>query len=253
VIAAQPHDDVTYALMGLCQALLGNYRSAITAYERALRTAPATPWYHHNMGHLLDVALGEPRRAEPHLRKAHQLEPNHDEIIASLAHCLARLDHLAEAEELARKAVELCPESREHLRLLRWIESGATSDALEDDEAFDDACDEEAGEEDRVAAEAVRQRFEELMEGAGFTEAQRACAHRLWSDFSAGRRLRVVKPAAYAAAVEYAIAVVHGRRESQASVAKRYGVGKGSVSSRYCEIRDALELQRGDPRYAFGI
>jgi hypothetical protein len=35
-------------------------------------------------------------------------------------------------------------------------------------------------------------------------------------------------------------------------VAKRYGVGKNSVSSRYCEIRDALELRRGDPRYASG-
>jgi tetratricopeptide (TPR) repeat protein len=254
VIAAEPHDDVTYALMGLCQALLGNYRSAISAYERALRAAPDTPWYHHNLGHLLDVALAEPRRAEPHLRKAYELEPHHDEIIASLAHCLARLDKLPEAEALAQEASELCPESREHRGLLKWIAAGAKDDVVLEDDAEDDSSDdEEESEEERVAAEAVRQRFEALMADAGFTDAERSSARRLWSDFSAGRRLRIVKPAVYAAAVEYAIALVHGHRASQAAVAKRYGVAKGSVSSRYCEIRDALELQQGDPRYAYSV
>ncbi len=245
VIAAHPHDDVTHALMGLCQALLGNYRAAIAAYHRALQTAPGTPWYHHNLGHLLDVALGEPRRAEPYLRKAHQLEPQHDEIVASLAHCLARLDKNDEAESLAKHAVKLSPKSRDHRDLLRWIQDGVRvgGDAA--------ACEVDRRVAEPDAVDAVRGRFDELMTEAGFSEGQRACAHRLWSDFTAGRRLRVQKPGVYAAAVEYAIALLHRKKGStQASVAKRYGVATTSLSSRYYEIRDALALRPNDPRYA---
>jgi tetratricopeptide (TPR) repeat protein len=250
VISAHPNDDVTHALMGLCQALLGNYRAAISAYYRALQTAPGTPWYHHNLGHLLDVALGEPVRAEPYLRKAHQLEPHHDEIVASLAHCLARLDKSEEAESLARRAVKLSPKSRDHRDLLKWIQEGDEPiGASADDDGIDDDDDADAD-----AVTSVRERFDTLMTEAGFTEGQRACAHRLWSDFCAGRRLRVQKPGVYAAAVEYAIALLHRRKGvTQASVAKRYGIAATSLSSRYGEMREALDLRPNDPRYAVGI
>lgn len=92
------------------------------------------------------------------------------------------------------------------------------------------------------------------MAQAGFTETQRACAHRLWSDFIAGRKLRIQRPEIYAAAVEYAIALLH-RREgaTQASIAQRYGVAPASLSSRYSEIRSALSLRPADPRYARGV
>ncbi len=254
VIAAHPNDDVTHALMGLCQALLGNYRAAISAYHRALRTAPGTPWYHHNLGHLLDVALGEPKRAEPYLRKAHQLEPHHDEIVASLAHCLARLDKNEEAESLAKRAVKLSPKSRDHRDLLEWIQEADGSARRGTRATLRDKNREQADTDTEDAADAVRDRFDELMSGAGFSERQRACAHRLWSDFSAGRALRVQKPGVYAAAVEYAIALLHRKKGStQASVAKRYGVAATSLASRYAEIRDALELRPNDPRYGVGI
>ena len=50
--------------------------------------------------------------------------------------------------------------------------------------------------------------------------------------------------------VEYAIAKVEGFRDvTQADIAERYGVAPGSISNRYGEIRAALELTPGDPRY----
>src|SRR5690349_14109629 len=57
VIKAGAADDTAHALMGLCQALLGNFDSAVYQYERALLLEPANAWYHHNLGHLQDVAL----------------------------------------------------------------------------------------------------------------------------------------------------------------------------------------------------
>jgi Flp pilus assembly protein TadD len=129
ITRADRADDVVHALMGLCQALLGNFESAVSAYRRALSTMPRNPWYHHNLGHLLDVALGRPEQAEDHLRDAHDMEPLEHEITASLAHCLACLRRLEEARELAEEAVQLEPNNRDHRALLAWVEDGAREDA----------------------------------------------------------------------------------------------------------------------------
>jgi tetratricopeptide (TPR) repeat protein len=125
VVLARGEDDVVHALLGLCHALLGNFRAAVSYYRRALKIAPRNPWYHHNVGHLLDVALATPAQALLHLRSAHRLEPLEDEITASLAHCLATAGELAEARSLADDAVRAAPRNREHRALLAWIDRGA--------------------------------------------------------------------------------------------------------------------------------
>jgi Flp pilus assembly protein TadD len=125
VIRAGAADDTVHALMGLCQALLGNFESAVHHYERSLGLEPSNAWYHHNLGHLLDVALARPDAALLHLRWAHESHPVEDEVTASLAHCLARLGQLREAEDLAREAVDLAPEHDSHASLLAWIRRGA--------------------------------------------------------------------------------------------------------------------------------
>jgi len=125
VTRVKAEDDVVQALMGLCHALLGNYRMAIGHYRRALRASPRNPWYLHNVGHLLDVALSEPERALPHLRSAYEYEPLEDEIAASLAHCLACVGQLDDARARAAHAVRLAPRNRDHRALLAWIERGA--------------------------------------------------------------------------------------------------------------------------------
>ncbi|MGE0789710.1 MAG: tetratricopeptide repeat protein [Sandaracinaceae bacterium] len=129
VIVANPRDDIAQSLMALAQALLGNYRSAVTAYRRALQVAPQNPWYHHNLGHLLDVALNEPRAALPHLELAlRESDPSEHEIAASASHCLARLGRLERARELALRACEEAPDSEDHRALLAWIDAGAPAD-----------------------------------------------------------------------------------------------------------------------------
>jgi len=130
LVQAGAADDSAHALMGLSQALLGNYRMAVAAYRRAIKLAPRNPWYHHNLGHLLDVGLSDSVAALEHLRMAHRIQPEEDEIAASLAHCLARLGQLKEAQLMAQRAVRRSPRNREHAALLEWIKSGAPSNVV---------------------------------------------------------------------------------------------------------------------------
>jgi hypothetical protein len=125
LVQAGAADDSAHALMGLSQALLGNYRMAVAAYRKAIKLAPRNPWYHHNLGHLLDVGLSDSAAALDHLRMAQRIQPDEDEIAASLAHCLARLGRLPEAEGMAALAVRRAPRNREHQALLEWVKAGA--------------------------------------------------------------------------------------------------------------------------------
>jgi Flp pilus assembly protein TadD len=239
VLGHCPDDDILHALMGLCHALLGNYRVAVRSYRDASSLAPQTPWYHHNLGHLMDVALDDPRGAERHLRRAYELEPDHDEIIGSLAHCVARLGDLDEASKLASLAREKGPCNPDHQALLEWVERGAT-------DAPAATATVRRPPSDRVA-ETVQRKMGE----AGFSRAEIEQATQLWSDMQAHCELRVTKPEVLAAALEYAIAVVEQRPGcTQAEVARRYGVAPTSVSARFAQIRNALALRPGDPRYA---
>ncbi|MEM7137314.1 MAG: tetratricopeptide repeat protein [Myxococcota bacterium] len=239
VLAHCHDDDVLHALMGLCHALLGNYRVAVRSYREASHLAPMTPWYHHNLGHLMDVALSDPTNAERHLRRAFELEPEHDEIIGSLAHCLARLGRLEEAKRLAELALDKGPCNPDHRVLIDWINAGAT--------------DVPAGETKvrRPKTDLVVETLQTNMRDAGFSRGEIERARQLWDDMQDRCALRVTKPAVLAAALEYAIGVVERRPGcTQADVARRYGVAPTSVSARFAQIRNALALRPGDPRYA---
>ena len=66
--------------MGLCQAVQGNYRMAVASFRRAVALAPSNPWYNHNLGHLLAVALDAPSEALVYLRKAHSAQPGQEGV-----------------------------------------------------------------------------------------------------------------------------------------------------------------------------
>jgi tetratricopeptide (TPR) repeat protein len=126
-----PEDDIAQALMGLCQALQGNFRMAVHAFRLAARRCPSNPWYNHNLGHLLDVALGQPKEALGYLRRAQHAQPHQAEVSASLAHCLGRLGHRDEALRLTRPLCVRHPEHPDLLALQRWLEHGAPDDVPE--------------------------------------------------------------------------------------------------------------------------
>ena len=127
VLVHRPEDDRGWATLALCQTLLGHYRFAVTAYHHALVGAPRNPWYAHNLGHLLDVALDRATDAIPWLKQASQSAPESGEVAASYAHALARVGRLAEARKVLTRAMKR-GSSREHAALLRWIEQGAPAD-----------------------------------------------------------------------------------------------------------------------------
>ena len=118
-------------MLAFCQTLLGNFRCAATAYRKAIASAPANPWYAHNLGHLLDVALGSPDRALPWLRSAHSAKAENSEIVASYVHALARAGQTGEARAVLERALarfDASPPS-ELEALLRWLDQGAPSRA----------------------------------------------------------------------------------------------------------------------------
>jgi Flp pilus assembly protein TadD len=124
VVNVDPDDDGAWAVLGLAQTLLGNYRYAVASYRRAIALAPQNPWYAHNLGHLLDVALGRPTDAVGLLAEAYKREPKEPEIASSYAHALARAGKLAQAKKVLRRVVAKGA-TAEQMILWRWLEQGA--------------------------------------------------------------------------------------------------------------------------------
>jgi hypothetical protein len=54
----------------------------------------------------------------------------------------------------------------------------------------------------------------------------------------------------YAAAIEYTLSILEGDSVTRAELARRYSVTARAIASRHEEIRDALALEPGDPRYS---
>jgi len=125
-------DDGGWALLGLAQSLLGYHRYAVQAYQRAVRLAPSNPWYAHNLGHLLDVALDLPERAAPLLARALaelrswsrmtkiDLGRAVNEVAASYAHALLRCGDVTAARTAMRDVMRR-PALPEHHELYSQI------------------------------------------------------------------------------------------------------------------------------------
>jgi hypothetical protein len=126
-VLAHREDDRGWATLALCQTILGHYKFAAAGYHRALARSPDNPWYAHNLGHLLDVALDRPADAVPWLKRAHEGAPESGEVAASYAHALARAGGLIAARRVLARAMKR-GSSREHAALFKWLEQGAPAD-----------------------------------------------------------------------------------------------------------------------------
>jgi hypothetical protein len=268
VLTHRPDDDRGWAILALCQTMLGNYKFAVSAYRRALAGAPKNPWYAHNLGHLLDVALGRAKDAVGWLKQAYQSATYSGEVAASYAHALARAGRLAEARRVLARAMKR-GSSREHAALLRWIEQGAPADK-----------DHPLPRPAPVHTIAVRKRddvvpssrrpartpFAAELEGVlarGLSSLpldtkQRMRAKSLGRD-AAGYFVRPGirsgaaargAPDAIAAAIAYAIVYVDHVPLTQSEVAACFRVSVASLRGRFGELRTHLDLLRGDARYA---
>lgn len=124
VLQFHDEDDGAWAVLGLAQSLLGNYRFAARAYERALAIAPDNPWYAHNLGHLYDVALNRPHDALPLLAQATEAQTGEADIAASYAHALARCGKLVLAKKILKRAIRHGA-TADQMALWRWLDAGA--------------------------------------------------------------------------------------------------------------------------------
>lgn len=253
-------DDRAWAVLAFCQTLLGNFRAAATAYKKAIACAPSNPWYAHNLGHLLDVALGEPVRALRWLRSAYDAKADNSEIVASYAHALARAGHIDEARQVLERALDRFP-SRELDALLRWLDQGAPSRPRR--ARREKVAEPVAPREPKVGPTPKRlaRVLERGLSHLPLDPQQRERALALARDAlppqmsgqvsrppSGSRRTDDV--AGLAAAVAYAIVYIDHLPLSHAEVAAPFRVAVARLRGRFAELRAQLDLIPGDARYA---
>jgi hypothetical protein len=288
VTAERPDDDRGWALLGLSQTLLGHYRFAVTAYQKALACAPRNPWYAHNLGHLLDVALDRAGDALEWLQAAYAdaAELGHSasgDIAASFAHALGRAGKVSEAKRVLVRAMK-GGASREHEALLKWLERGAP--AAEDAGGPSGAPSSEKqmrAATKRVRADAPSPRstaslrravdaaLSRGLERLPLDDKQRARARELAQATGGGtavagsvaapggaRSTPEAKAAAtgarsVAAAIAYAVVFVDRVPLTPAEVAATFRVSPAALRGRFGELRARLDLTPGDTRYATRI
>ena len=282
-LAWRSDDDRAWAVLAFCQTLLGNFRCAASAYKKAIACAPANPWYAHNLGHLLDVALGEPKRAIDWLRLAYQAKSDNSEVVASYAHALGRAGRIEEARiilERARGRVD----SRELDALLRWLDQGAPSRARREGEPARAKRRPPSATPKRLARVLARglshlpldprQREQALaLARDALPEPRRKRSANDANDATGTDNVARLRPAharsggvrasdassatgpeqdvaGLAAAVAYAIVYIDHVPLSQAEVAAPFRVGVAHLRGRFAELRAKLDIIRGDARYA---
>ncbi len=254
-LAEDAGDDRAWAVLAFCHTLLGNFRCAVSAYERAIACAPENPWYAHNLGHLLDVALGEPVRALEWLASAYETKSDNSEIVASYVHALARAERIQEARRVLDEARGRF-ESRELDALLAWLDQGAPSRPRREKRGRSTTATPRRLE--RVLTQGLshlpldpRQRERAL--ALARDALPRPAETRAKADegaTSSTPRASDADLAGLAAAVAYAIVYVDHVPLSQAEVAAPFRVGVARLRGRFAELRAKLDIIRGDARYA---
>lgn len=239
-------DDRAWAVLAFCQTLLGNFRCAVTAYKKALACSPGNPWYAHNLGHLLDVAIGQPVRAVAFLRAAHAGKPDSSEMAASFAHALARSGRTEEARRVLSAGLARHP-SRELSALMRWLDQGAP--ALRTTGLRSSRPPGPRRRSPRLVR-VLSQGLESLPLDSRQRTRALALARDAAAAFQPPPRASAEELACLAAAVAYAIVYVDHVPLSQAEVAAPFRVAVARLRGRFAELRAKLDLMPGDTRYA---
>ncbi len=104
-LLTRTEDGRAWGALGLALTVLGHPRAAARAYRRALRLVPDDGAYLHNLGHLLDAALGRTAAALPLLGRACRLLPRDREVAASYALALSRSGDVVRARRTLARVV----------------------------------------------------------------------------------------------------------------------------------------------------
>jgi len=266
VLAARPSDDGAWSILGLCHALLGHYRCAAAAYRRALELDPASAPYAHNLGHIIDVALGRPNEAIPWLKAAYHGTGGRSDVAVSFAHALGRAGDLVAARRVAERALST-PDgghAREHLALARWIKEGAPWRPSEP--TLLPRCPPARPEVATWGRRAARGTVDSgassgrglettLLRGMARLPLDARQRHRACAIASDPTLLPGVAPDAaalprLAAAIAYAVAYMDRVPLTQADVAACFRVSVPALRGTFKLLRSRLDLLPGDARFA---
>ncbi len=229
-----PEDDAGHALMGLSQALQANYRMAVSSFRRAVAISPANPWYHHNLGHLLDVALSRPHDAVVHLQRAFRAQPSQEEVGASYAQCLGRLGRCAEGVEIVATLLQRHPRHTELLALKSWLERGAPAGARGPSAlAKSQAHRPQISDDPRSV---IRGTLAKLGRSPAHVDAALAA----WASYVSASPGEVPVDRPIVAALDYIAARRLGQRVTQKHLALEHDVTPNALSVRYSKIRTRL-------------
>lgn len=114
VTEIDPENANAFVALGVAHQRKGESNEALESLRSAVSLDPANSYAHRNLGGVL-AATGRFGEAEPHLREAVRLSPNDQQAVYGLAATLEELDgdeHLKEADDLYKKAVDLSPTSQ---------------------------------------------------------------------------------------------------------------------------------------------
>jgi tetratricopeptide (TPR) repeat protein len=247
VLAHRSGDDRAWAVLALAQTLLGHYRFAVHAYQQALSCAPRNPWYAHNLGHLLDVALDRPAEAVPWLKAAHGSAPRNTDVAASFAHALARTGRVDQARRVVRRAEKRGPSS-ELTALARWLERGAPgSHARRAPDGIPLPAGGRRTRHVKPTLPALERALARGLLNLPLDAEQRARALSLARDAlrrTDGGPTQDVATQSLAAAIAYAVVFIDHVPLTQAEVAAPFRVGVASMRGRFAQLRARVDLTR---------
>ena len=108
ILQVEPQHADAWHLLGLIALQVGNHLAAVDSINRALKTNPAAPEYHCNLGNVLQ-AQGQLDQAVVCYRQALALKPGFAEAHNNLGNALKGQDKLDEAVVCYRQALALKP------------------------------------------------------------------------------------------------------------------------------------------------
>jgi len=136
VLELKPGSPAALQGLGAVLALQGDLEGACRAYEQALAGQTREGQTHTADIHLrlgvLRFRLGQPERAEPHLRQVLESEPDQPLAHAYLGHLELARGHKDRAAEHYRRALPQMPDDVELLNNLAWILATHTNAAVRD-------------------------------------------------------------------------------------------------------------------------
>ncbi|HKD22414.1 MAG TPA: sulfotransferase [Rhizomicrobium sp.] len=107
--AIAPDDARIHEAVGLCALKQKNYKTAVAAYDAALRAGGATPDIYYRRGVAL-ANLGDHESAQASHEQALALDPNYANALGSLASITARKGELDKARQFAKDALSAAPQ-----------------------------------------------------------------------------------------------------------------------------------------------